>query len=117
MSKVISLKMNSQFKKLYSKGKSSVRPTMVMYVRRNGTGVRRLGITVGKKLGCAVVRNRAKRKLRELFRAHAEELCGGFDMVLVARGRTASAHHSVLVRDFLTAAAETGVLKDDNKGA
>lgn len=112
MNKIICLKLNSQFKKLYSKGKSAVRPTLVMYVRRNGLAVCRLGITAGKKLGCAVIRNRSKRRLRELFRQHSDMLRPGFDFVLVARGRTASAPFAKLEGDFLSAAAETEALKN-----
>lgn len=113
MNKIISLKLNTQFKKLYSKGKSAVRPTLVMYARRNGLPFCRLGITVGKKLGCAVIRNRSKRRLRELFRQHADGLRPGFDLVLVARGRTVSAPFAKIENDFLSAAAETEVLKNE----
>ncbi len=113
MSKIMKLNLNSQFKKLYSSGKSCVRPSLVLYVKRNGLNYNRLGITVGKKLGKAVVRNRAKRRLRELFRANLGVLKTGFDFVLVARMRTVNIDFSKLYSDFYSALAETGVLKND----
>lgn len=112
MNKVISLKLNSQYQKLYRKGTSAVCPSLVMYVGRNGRQYCRLGITAGKKLGCAVVRNRAKRRLRELYREKLPELKSGYDFVLVARGRTADTDYSRLTADFITAAKKCGVLSE-----
>ena len=55
------LKKNSDFRRLYAKGKSAVNPWLVVYCRRNRGGVNRLGYTVSVKLGHAVVRNRVRR--------------------------------------------------------
>lgn len=112
MDKVISLKMNTQFQKLYKKGKSCVAPSCVIYVRRNGLGYNRLGITAGKKIGNAVVRNRAKRRLRELFRIRLPYMKTGFDFVAVARMRTASAPYEKLAADFDGLLKTAGVLCD-----
>ncbi len=46
---------------------------------------RRLGVTVGKRIGCAVQRNRVKRLVREVFRRNQELFPADFDVVLVAR--------------------------------
>ena len=58
------LKKNSDFRRLYAKGKSAGNPYMVGYGRRNRTGENRLGYTVSVKLGHAVLRNRMRRRLR-----------------------------------------------------
>ncbi len=107
------LNLNSQFKRIYSKGKSCVRPTLVVYSRQNSLGFNRLGITVSKKIGKAVIRNRAKRRLREVFRNELFLLKNGYDFILVARGKTAYANFSTLTHDFLSAAKELEVLKND----
>ncbi len=110
---IISLNLNSQFKKLYSKGTSYVSPSVVLYARRNGLSYNRIGITVSKKLGKAVVRNRSKRRLREVYRTNLPRLKSGFDFVLVARGRTATIPFSKLITDFETAAKIVGVMIDE----
>lgn len=112
MEKVISLTRDGQFKKLYRKGKSCVTPSMVVYVRRNGKNYNRLGITAGKKIGKAVVRNRAKRRIRELYRTNLANLKTGYDFVIVARGKTAFVPHAALFSAFMSAAAELGVLDE-----
>ena len=53
------------------------------------------------KLGHAVVRNRARRRLREVHRLHAPQLKKGYDVVLVARGRTATCPWKDLNETFL----------------
>ena len=108
-----SLVLNTQFKKLYQKGKSSVHPSLVVYTKRNGLNRNRFGITVSKKLGKAVVRNRAKRRLREVFRLTSQHLAQGYDFVMVARGRTASCPYNRLSADFNQAVKALGVLKDE----
>ena len=109
----VSLTQNNQFRKLYQKGASQVCPSVVVYVRRNGLKHNRLGITVSKKIGKATIRNRAKRRLREVYRTNSEALQKGFDFVLVARGRTASTPYQKLNADFLHLADKLGVMKND----
>lgn len=112
MGVIISLNRDMQFKKLYKKGKSAVFPQMVMYARKNGQNVNRLGITASKKIGKAVVRNRAKRRIRELYRTNLKNLKTGYDFVIVARARTAGEPYSKLSAAFLSAAGELGVLNE-----
>lgn len=84
------LKANSDFRRLYGRGKSYVAPELVVYVMKTRRPVNRIGITVSKKVGNAVSRNRARRVIREAYRLLAPQLSVfGWDMVLVARQRTA----------------------------
>ncbi len=112
MGKIISLDRDGQFQKLYKKGKSVVSPSMVVYVKKNGQSFNRLGITASKKIGKAVVRNRAKRRIRELFRTNSEKLKTGYDFVIVARARTVREPYSSLLAAFLSASGELGVLNE-----
>ena len=91
MKRAVTLKENYEFRRLYQKGASAVGGGMVLYCRKNRLGHNRLGVTVSVKLGHAVVRNRARRRLREVYRLNSGRLRQGYDMILVARGRTLTA--------------------------
>lgn len=114
--KVISIKENHIFRRLYHKGKSAVTPHLALYARRNGRDHSRLGITVSTKLGKAVRRNKVRRRLREIYRLHQSELLPGWDMVVVARVRAAHSSYAALEKSFLQAADKLGLRqKPDRK--
>jgi ribonuclease P protein component len=89
MQNTISLRLNKDFRRLYGRGKSLVSPTVVIYLMKNRFGKNRLGITVNKKNGGAVLRNRVRRILKEAYRHLEPNIKLGYDFVLVARGKTA----------------------------
>ena len=111
MKEIVSLCKNYEFQRLYRRGSSVVRPTLVMYAAKGQKGQIRLGITAGKKIGGAVCRNRAKRRIRELFRITQQEMKSGMDVCIVARGRVLDAPYEKLVKDFRGAARELGLLE------
>ena len=111
MKKTVSLKENYLFRRLYQKGKTAADGRLALYVRRNGGGKNRLGLTVSTKVGCAVVRNRVRRRLREIYRLHEEQLAEGLDVVLVARVRAGGSTYHQLERSFLSLAAKVNLLK------
>ena len=112
MEHTVSLKQNHEFRRLYNKGKSAVSPYFVIYCRKTGRPVNRLGITTGVKLGNAVKRNRARRRLREVYRLASPRLSQGWDIILVARGRTLSAPWKELGDTFLRLSRKLGLLED-----
>lgn len=101
MKRAVTLKENYEFRRLYQRGASAVSGSMVIYCRKNKLGHNRLGITVSVKLGGAVVRNRARRRLREVYRLNRDKLRPGYDVLLVARGRTLTAPWKDLNATFL----------------
>lgn len=103
---------NKDFRTLYYRGDSRVHPGLVTYVRRNRLGVPRVGITTGKKVGCAVQRSRARRVIREAFRPHYP-LIGGWDIVFVARTKTPSMKSTTLVPVVRRHLEEMGVIPRD----
>jgi len=111
MEHTVSLKQNHEFRRLYNRGKSAVSPYFVIYCRRTGRPVSRLGITTGVKLGNAVRRNRARRRIRELYRTHEGRLLPGYDVVIVARTRVIYARHAELARSFDQLAKKLGLLR------
>ena len=107
----VSLKLNHVFRRLYAKGKNQVTPHLALYARKNGGKTSRLGITVSTKLGHAVVRNRVRRRLREIYRIHEDRFLPGYDLVVVARVRSVYAKYSELEKSFLKAAHALELLR------
>lgn len=107
-----SLKLNHVFRRLYRKGGSYADRNLVLYCRKNGSRENRIGLTVGVKLGHAVVRNRIRRRLREIYRLHEAQFLPGWDLVIVARARAVTASYQQLERSYLALAAEAGILRE-----
>ena len=80
-------KLNKDFKYVYGRGKNYVFPALVVYIRKNRLSYCRIGVTVSKKVGNAVKRNRAKRVIMAAF-YETKHLINGYDIVFVARGKT-----------------------------
>ena len=107
-----SLKLNHIFRRLYrTQGRGN--HLLVMYVRPNRLGVNRVGVTVSKKLGKAVVRNRVRRRLREIYRLSESRFLPGWDIVVVARGRAVDADFQDLTRAYLSLARKSGILREE----
>lgn len=113
MKYTVSLKENRVFRRLYAKGKSAVGPAMVLYCRKNGGKENRLGFTVSTKLGGAVVRNRVRRRLREIYRLNEHRLKPGYDIVVVARVRAVNSRYDKLDQQFLALASKLGLLSPE----
>ncbi len=112
MKSTVTIKLNHEFRRLYNKGKSAVTPSMVVYCRKSRLDHNRVGITVSTKLGCAVKRNRARRRLRELFRLAQPQMKQGYDVILVARTRAVSLPHEKLQADFNRALSQLELFKE-----
>lgn len=110
MKQTVSLKLNHEFRRLYSRGKSAVSPYLAVYCRKNRLGYNRLGLTVGTKLGHAVVRNRVRRRIRESYRINEARYRQGYDIVVVARVRAAHARYSQLEHSLLSLSDKLGLL-------
>lgn len=116
MKHTVSLKYNHVFQRLYRKGSSAVCPTMAVYAKRNGFQKSRLGLTLGTKVGKAVVRNRTRRRIREAYRTNEHRFLPGYDVVVVARVRAAHTPYALLERDLLRLGEKLGILREEEKG-
>ena len=105
------LKLNHIFRRLYATP-AQANGYLVLYARKNRSAQNRVGVTVSKKLGKAVVRNRVRRRLREVYRLHEEQFAPGWDIVVVARSRCVGADFGKLTNAYLSLAEKAGVLKE-----
>ena len=106
------LKLNHIFRRLYATS-GHANSYLVLYARKNKTRGNRVGITVSKKLGKAHVRNRIRRRIREVYRLNEEKFQPGWDIVVVARSKTESAPFDKLTKSYLSLARKAGILVKD----
>ena len=111
----VSMKENHLFRRLYSKGASASTHTLVVYARPNRSHRSRLGLTVGTKVGKAVKRNKVRRRIREAYRVHEDQMTPGWDLVVVARVKAAFVPYSQLERDLLRLLDKLGVRSKEAK--
>ena len=109
-----SLKLNRIFRRLYSTS-GHANTYLVLYARRNRSKENRVGLTCGKKLGHAVVRNRTRRRLREIYRLNEHRFARGYDIVVVARVRAAHSRYRELERSLLSLSDRLGLLRKEGK--
>ena len=83
LSKKKRLSSNNQFKAILADGYSARDGLLILYMSRNDCGYSRLGVSVGKIHGNAVVRNRLKRLMREVFRQNQDQIPEDFDYLLL----------------------------------
>ncbi|NLY77125.1 MAG: ribonuclease P protein component [Tissierellia bacterium] len=79
------LKKNEDFKKVYKYGKSYYNRNLVMYIKKNGLDYTRVGFTVTKKIGNSVVRNKIRRRIKEIVRQNFISVKEGYDIILVPK--------------------------------
>ena len=105
-----SLKRNHIFMRLYHTS-GVADGLLVLYARKNRTDGNRVGVTVSKKLGKAHVRNRTRRRIREVYRLNEEKFQPGWDIVVVARTKAVEAPFGKLTASYLALAKKAGILK------
>lgn len=94
------LRARAEFDRVFRNGRRLDGRQFVMIALPNGKMEHRLGMTVGRKLGVAVIRNRARRLLRESFRRLVPASGQGFDLVIVARPDIVGRTQSEVDREF-----------------
>ena len=104
------LKKRREFLRAASRGKRAARPGLVLQALAIPEPSLRLGFTVTKKIGNAVIRNRARRRLKEAARLTLPAMgLSGWDLVLIGRDATAERPFPLLIEDLRAALRQAGV--------
>ena len=105
------LRSAADFQKIQSQSRSRAHPLLLLRYRRNGLDRTRYGISTGRKVGSAVVRNAVRRRLRTILRALDAEVQPGWDVLLIMRPAAAGVKQLELdaaLRHVLAGAGLTG---------
>ncbi len=100
MIKTVPIKKNAEFLRIYKRGKFFVGKYLVLYVFKNNFKFNRIGITVSKKFGNSVKRNRIKRLIKENYRFYEQFIKTGFDLVFVARSSDKAADYTDIKKEM-----------------
>lgn len=106
------IKRRSDFQCVYRKGRSFANRYFVLYVFPSASVRGRVGFAAGKKLGCAVTRNRVKRLLRETYRLHQDRIREDAALLFVGRKAMVEAKLPEVEKAFLRLGEKSGILKD-----
>ena len=111
MQRELRLTERRQFSSVQRQGRGWSNQLLVLKAAPNGLEGNRYGFSVGRRVGIAVVRNRVKRRLREV--ARLARVKAGWDMVFIARGAAASAEYHELRDAAVGLLARARLLEDD----
>ncbi|HUZ48047.1 MAG TPA: ribonuclease P protein component [Terriglobia bacterium] len=89
------------FRLVYEEGQRRSASVCTVFIRPNGLAETRLGITVPVRVGGAVLRNRIKRRVREVFRQNRTRLAGGWDVVVNPRKIAATIAYPALEKQLM----------------
>ena len=112
-----SINENYRFKRAYFRGKNIKGKSIVLYFFPNRKGENFFGITVSKKVGKAVVRNKVRRRIKESIIPLEKKLLSGYDIVFVARGISPYKTFSELsleIEELLIKASLIGKLEEES---
>lgn len=105
------LRKNAEFRAVYRRGKSFSNNLLVLYVYRNRKNFNRLGISVSKKVGKSVIRNRIKRLIKESFRLNCDNFKTGYDLVFIARNASNNKDYSNISNSVKNLIKKSGLYK------
>jgi len=105
------MRKNADFRRVYRAGKAVPGKHLVLVMKKNGVGVTRFGFSISKRVGKAVVRNRAKRIIREVCRQCLDEIKDGYDLVFIGRSSIKHCSYEEVKNDFLRIIKKAGLKK------
>jgi ribonuclease P protein component, eubacterial len=106
------LHLQKDFNRVFKCGlKIDNRAVKILAYKNEGQHIRRLGLVTPRKVGTAVIRNRTKRRLREIFRTNKHLLEPGLDLIFISKPKTASQDYGSLKKIILGLLESAGLCK------
>ena len=106
------IKKDYEFRRIYKHGKSFANRYLVVYTFKNRTDISRIGISVSKKVGNAVTRNRIRRMIKETYRLNVDEnIKKGYDIVFISRVAAKDADYKTIEKAMNGVVRKAGILK------
>ncbi|HLR59382.1 MAG TPA: ribonuclease P protein component [Pseudogracilibacillus sp.] len=116
MKKAYRIKRNEEFQEIFNAGKSFANRELVIYhVKKTNQTHFRIGLSVGKKLGNAVMRNQIKRYLREAFLSLEDNIKPDLDLIIIARNPTVNMDYHQIKRSLTHLLHRENLFKHKNK--
>lgn len=112
MEKKYRLRKNMEFKRVYNGGKNYWNRNLILYVRKNDLKNSRIGITITKKIGNAVVRNRIRRRMKEIIRLRLGNIKNGYDLILIPKKNVIDISYKDLESAMVHIMSISKILKD-----
>lgn len=110
------LKKKNDFNKVFNRGKSTASRYLVLYWYPNNKEINRYGFSISKRIGKAVVRNKLKRRLKEIIRRFLEDSClKGYDIIIIARNPVNSLDFNGIKDDLTKLFQKAGLFKNTGK--
>lgn len=108
------IKKDSDFRRIYQKGKSFADRNLVIYYINNNVGKSRIGISISKKVGKANVRNRIRRCIKESYRLNIDsKIKRGYDIVFIARVNSSNSDYKAIEKSIKYITKKANVIKKD----
>lgn len=115
MNKKYRLRNNDDFKKVYKKGKNYWNRNLILYIMENDLNHTRIGFSVTKKIGNSVVRNKTRRRLKEICRQNLNNIREGYDIIFIPKKNVVDITYGDLKSAMLHILRKSNLLKDSGE--
>lgn len=113
MNKDIRITKNSDYRSIYSKGKSYSDYNLVLFVKKRYDSNNKFGVTTAKKMKRAVDRNKVRRRIKEIIRKNLKNVLEGYDLVIMCRLNGKDSDFSQLEKSYLRLLKKSNVWKKE----
>lgn len=116
MDRLVTLKRNKEFNYVYKRGKAVARPDFTLVYAKSRYGGLRTGFSVSRKVGNSVMRNKARRRMKEALRILLPEVKGNFSVIFVAKPQITDVVFADLVKQMRSALKKAGIVPQEAGG-